>query len=315
MRWHWTGDKQTCRVRTSNAGHCLVHRHRVPRARLACGRGRSLGAEILSGWGVRTLASFEHHYDPLGPSHRRHLGLTTMVLIAQGLENATAWPGERCCGFRRRALQRCRHALRASLHIAGAVLRLSTRIRPLGSDAASDGLRSAGVVGGLRVPSICRRAWVWRSTAPRRASASPSLSCLPRWQSCESTTCKLPEQGSICCSSAMSTASPSTCSGATARFRSWSSDDSALARGWNSHKHPEHRHWGALPLSAAFLLRRSLPRVANDPSTAHDQSPLCSRVPFSTHCSAQWLASGYSREIGLRDCFRPLACAVLSHEA
>jgi glycogen debranching enzyme len=58
------GHKRPCRVRTSNAGHCLF-------AGIA-GRDRArrvaetlLGPEMFSGWGVRTVSSIESRYNPM----------------------------------------------------------------------------------------------------------------------------------------------------------------------------------------------------------------------------------------------------------
>jgi glycogen debranching enzyme len=58
------GDQQPCRVRTSNAGHCLF-------ARIASGdRAARVAATLtnessFSGWGVRTVASTEARYNPM----------------------------------------------------------------------------------------------------------------------------------------------------------------------------------------------------------------------------------------------------------
>src|SRR5581483_5889511 len=58
------GDKRPCRVRTSNAGHCLFsgiadrdHAARTARTLLS--------PAMFSGWGVRTLAEGEARYNPM----------------------------------------------------------------------------------------------------------------------------------------------------------------------------------------------------------------------------------------------------------
>ena len=58
------GNKQLCRVRSSNAGHCLfagiVSRDRALRV-----AGVLMSEESFSGWGVRTIATTESSYDPM----------------------------------------------------------------------------------------------------------------------------------------------------------------------------------------------------------------------------------------------------------
>jgi glycogen debranching enzyme len=58
------GHKQPCRVRSSNAGHCLFGGIAAPdRARRV---GDLLtGPEMFSGWGVRTISSVESRYNPM----------------------------------------------------------------------------------------------------------------------------------------------------------------------------------------------------------------------------------------------------------
>jgi len=56
--------KQPCRVRSSNAGHCLFGGIASPdRARRVA--QTLLGAEMFSGWGVRTVSSVESRYNPM----------------------------------------------------------------------------------------------------------------------------------------------------------------------------------------------------------------------------------------------------------
>jgi len=58
------GHKRPCRVRTSNAGHCLfggiASRERARRVAETL-----VGAEMFSGWGVRTVSSVESRYNPM----------------------------------------------------------------------------------------------------------------------------------------------------------------------------------------------------------------------------------------------------------
>src|SRR5207253_5104089 len=58
------GSKQPCRVRTSNAGHCLfAGLARPEHARLVA---TTLTDEIsFSGWGIRTVATSEARYNPM----------------------------------------------------------------------------------------------------------------------------------------------------------------------------------------------------------------------------------------------------------
>jgi glycogen debranching enzyme len=58
------GDKQPCRVRTSNAGHCLFGGIAAPeRARRVA--ENLVAPEMFSGWGVRTVSSVESRYNPM----------------------------------------------------------------------------------------------------------------------------------------------------------------------------------------------------------------------------------------------------------
>jgi glycogen debranching enzyme len=58
------GQKQPCRVRSSNAGHCLFGGIAAPdRARRVA--EMLTGAEMFSGWGVRTISSVESRYNPM----------------------------------------------------------------------------------------------------------------------------------------------------------------------------------------------------------------------------------------------------------
>jgi len=58
------GDKKACRVRASNAGHCLYAGIARPdRARMVA--QTLLGSDSFSGWGVRTVAAGQARYNPL----------------------------------------------------------------------------------------------------------------------------------------------------------------------------------------------------------------------------------------------------------
>lgn len=77
------GRKRPCRVRSSNAGQCLFTGIARPDRAERLAR-TLLGPESFSGWGVRTIASSEARYNPMG----YHLGSVwphDNALIAQGL--------------------------------------------------------------------------------------------------------------------------------------------------------------------------------------------------------------------------------------
>ncbi len=58
------GKKRPCRVRNSNAGHCLYTRIALP-SRVAALHDALLSPEMFSGWGVRTLGAKEARYNPM----------------------------------------------------------------------------------------------------------------------------------------------------------------------------------------------------------------------------------------------------------
>ena len=77
------GNKRPCRVRTSNAGHCL-YCDIVPRERAAL-LAESLQEEaFFSGWGIRTVATTESRYNPLS-YHNGSIWPHDNALIASGL--------------------------------------------------------------------------------------------------------------------------------------------------------------------------------------------------------------------------------------
>jgi glycogen debranching enzyme len=77
------GEKRPCRVRTSNAGHCLFAGIASPERAMQVAR-TLLSPESFSGWGVRTLASSEARYNPMG-YHTGSVWPHDTALIALGL--------------------------------------------------------------------------------------------------------------------------------------------------------------------------------------------------------------------------------------
>jgi glycogen debranching enzyme len=79
------GQKRPCRVRTSNAGHCLYsgiassdHATRIARALLA--------PDFFSGWGVRTVAVSDARYNPVS-YHNGSVWPHDNALVALGISN------------------------------------------------------------------------------------------------------------------------------------------------------------------------------------------------------------------------------------
>jgi len=82
------GYKEPCRVRTSNAGHCLFAGIAPPEH--AESIARVLGQDIFfSGWGVRTLADREVPYNPMA-YHNGSVWPHDNALIATGLSTSPA---------------------------------------------------------------------------------------------------------------------------------------------------------------------------------------------------------------------------------
>jgi len=76
------GHKRPCRVRSSNAGHCLFSGIASPdRARRVT--ETLLAPESFSGWGIRTLAACEHRYNPMS-YHNGSVWPHDNALIAAG---------------------------------------------------------------------------------------------------------------------------------------------------------------------------------------------------------------------------------------
>ncbi len=77
------GDKRLCKVRASNAGHCLYTGIVDPgRARILA--GDLMGNPFFSGWGIRTLAETESRYNPMS-YHNGSVWPHDNALIAEGL--------------------------------------------------------------------------------------------------------------------------------------------------------------------------------------------------------------------------------------
>src|SRR5579859_3729298 len=77
------GRKRPCRVRASNAGHCLYSGIASPE------RGRRvaetlLGSEFFTGWGIRTVANTESRYNPLS-YHNGSIWPHDNSIIANGM--------------------------------------------------------------------------------------------------------------------------------------------------------------------------------------------------------------------------------------
>jgi glycogen debranching enzyme len=77
------GDKRRCRVKTSNAGQCLVGGIARPaRARVLA--RTLLAPDSFSGWGIRTLAAGEKRFNPMG-YHTGTVWPHDNALVAWGL--------------------------------------------------------------------------------------------------------------------------------------------------------------------------------------------------------------------------------------
>jgi glycogen debranching enzyme len=77
------GHKKPCRVRTSNAGHCLFAQIASPdKARLVA--HTLLSRDFFTGWGVRTVGSEESRYNPLS-YHNGSVWPHDNALIASGV--------------------------------------------------------------------------------------------------------------------------------------------------------------------------------------------------------------------------------------
>jgi glycogen debranching enzyme len=101
------GDKRPCRVRTSNAGHCL-YTGIVPPGRAARLARTLLEPNSFSGWGIRTLAAGEARYNPMS-YHNGSIWPHDNAIVAAGLARY---------GFRHEALRVLEGLFEASLHFA-----------------------------------------------------------------------------------------------------------------------------------------------------------------------------------------------------
>ena len=100
------GNKRPCRVRSSNAAHCLYTGIALPE-RAAVIRRQLLAEDMFSGWGVRTLSSREARYNPMS----YHNGSIWPH------DNAIAAEGIAAYGYREEALQILNGLFGASRHV------------------------------------------------------------------------------------------------------------------------------------------------------------------------------------------------------
>lgn len=77
------GNKAPCRVRSSNAGHCLLF-DIVPRERAAQLAETLASDDLFNGWGVQTIADSETRYNPLS-YHNGSVWPHDSALVARGL--------------------------------------------------------------------------------------------------------------------------------------------------------------------------------------------------------------------------------------
>jgi glycogen debranching enzyme len=77
------GEKRACKVKSSNAGHCLYTGIALPERRAPLAR-QLMSNEMFSGWGVRTLATSERRYNPMS-YHNGSVWPHDNAIIAEGL--------------------------------------------------------------------------------------------------------------------------------------------------------------------------------------------------------------------------------------
>jgi glycogen debranching enzyme len=77
------GGKRQCRVRSSNAGHCLYTGIALPE-RASVLRTHLLSNDMFSGWGVRTLSSREVRYNPMS-YHNGSIWPHDNAIVAEGI--------------------------------------------------------------------------------------------------------------------------------------------------------------------------------------------------------------------------------------
>ncbi|HTM46152.1 MAG TPA: amylo-alpha-1,6-glucosidase [Polyangiaceae bacterium] len=76
------GNKQQCKVRSSNAGHCLFTGIALPQRAKPLAE-QLVSDEMFSGWGIRTLARSEQRYNPMA-YHNGSVWPHDNALIAEG---------------------------------------------------------------------------------------------------------------------------------------------------------------------------------------------------------------------------------------
>ena len=185
------GDKRPCRIRTSNAGHCLFTGIASPeRARRVA---RTLfGAESFSGWGVRTVAASEARYNPMG-YHTGSVWPHDNAVIAMGLARY---------GLGEKALQILTGLFEAGTYFDCTACRNYSAAFP-GTPARGPCFIRSPVLHRRGPPPPCscssKPAWVWRSAASTNASISHVRNCRRRWANCGFTTWRYAALPSIFC--------------------------------------------------------------------------------------------------------------------
>jgi glycogen debranching enzyme len=100
------GHKRACRVRTSNAGHCLLMGIALE-SRAPALAEQLMGPEMFSGWGVRTLAENERRYNPMS-YHNGSIWPHDNAMVAAGLARY---------GFKPQAVRILAGLFDASVHV------------------------------------------------------------------------------------------------------------------------------------------------------------------------------------------------------
>jgi len=127
------GDKKLCRVRSSNAGHCLFagiaspdHARRVA--------ATLMSSESFSGWGIRTIAVTESRYDPMS------------------YHNGSIWPHDNAiiaAGFARYGLKKVATSIFQALFAASTHFELNRMPELFGGGGRQPG------IGPVRYPVSC----------------------------------------------------------------------------------------------------------------------------------------------------------------
>ena len=141
------GDKQPCRVRTSNAGQCLFSG--IAAADRAVKVGRTLlQPELFSGWGIRTVGAGEARYNPMG-YHTGSVWPHDNALIASGMARYGM-----ASEVSRIFTGLFDAAMYFDLHRIPELFCGFPRDAGPGTDSVPGRLRSAGLVGGRGVPDV-----------------------------------------------------------------------------------------------------------------------------------------------------------------